>query len=238
MDEPVEEVPSAAQVAAEIAELGVLVAETGWRLAGRVAEVGMVGPARVFARFAAAITEPAAVRIGEEAMSRQAQLRAPREPRLSERGAELLRRSADVRDDQEQHPAFRRILDELAPDEARILRLLSESGEQPVVDVKAGLPGAVRTVKPGLSMVAADAGCRRPERIGTYLINLERLGLATISREPVADPLRYQLLEAQPDVQEAMSAAGRFARTERKSLNLTDFGRDFCCYCLPSGEDG
>src|SRR5689334_23538347 len=50
---------------------------------------------------------------------------------LRERGEELLRRSADVREDEEGHPAYERILDELLPDEARILRLLHRQGPQP-----------------------------------------------------------------------------------------------------------
>src|SRR3954454_18864024 len=48
----------------------------------------------------------------------------PTEVRLRERGAELLARSADVDYEEPAHPAFERILEELAPDEGRILRLL------------------------------------------------------------------------------------------------------------------
>jgi hypothetical protein len=43
---------------------------------------------------------------------------------LRQRGDELLRRSADVNSGERAHPAYMRILDDLAPDEARILRLL------------------------------------------------------------------------------------------------------------------
>jgi hypothetical protein len=42
----------------------------------------------------------------------------------------------------------------------------------------------------------------------------------------------YQVLEAQPDVAEAMEKAGR-ARTVRRSIHLTTFGQDFCRTCLP-----
>ena len=64
-----------------------------------------------------------------------------------------------------------------------------------------------------------------------YLNNLQRLGLIRFSREPVGDHLRYQVLETQPDVQEAM-ASGR-TRTVRRSIDLTPFGEDFCEICLP-----
>jgi hypothetical protein len=157
---------------------------------------------------------------------------------LRERGAELLRLSADVRYEEDSHPAYARILDVMAPDEARILRLLMEHGAQPAVDVRSGGPlgvGVVATelVAPGLSMIGAEAGCRHVDRIPAYLNNLYRLGLIWFSREQVGDHLRYQVLEAQPDVIEAMDQAGRGARTTRRSIHLTPFGADFCELCIP-----
>ena len=47
---------------------------------------------------------------------------------LRERGEDLLHRSRDVWSDDEAHPAYSRILEELAPDEARILLLLLRGG--------------------------------------------------------------------------------------------------------------
>src|SRR3954463_6398066 len=55
----------------------------------------------------------------------------PPDVRLRQRGAELLAQSADVDYDEPAHPAFARILEELAPDEARILRFLYTSGSPP-----------------------------------------------------------------------------------------------------------
>ena len=155
---------------------------------------------------------------------------------LRERGAELLRRSADIHYREESHPAYERILDALAPDEARILRLLATRGPQPAVDVRTGIPHvriASALVAPGLSMIAAEAGCRYPERIKPYLNNLYRLGLIWFSREPVRESLRYRVVEAQPDVTEAIRRAGRLGHTVRRSIVLTPFGRDFCELCLP-----
>jgi hypothetical protein len=114
---------------------------------------------------------------------------------LRRRGAELLRLSADVRYQEDVHPAYARILEVLAPDEARILRLLALGGAQPSVDVRAGLPMVSELVAPGRSMIAAEAGCRHPERVRAYLNNLFRLGLIWFSREAVRDRLRYQVLE-------------------------------------------
>jgi hypothetical protein len=154
---------------------------------------------------------------------------------LRERGAELLRRSADVYHDDECHPAFERILDEMAPDEARIMRYMCAEGPQAAVDVRTGGPiGMVSSqlIAPGLTMIGANAGCRRPERIHMYLNNLHRLGLIWFSRETLEDQGAYQVVEAQPEVVEAMKRAGR-ARTVRRSIHLTPFGEDFCKAALP-----
>ena len=152
---------------------------------------------------------------------------------LRERGAELLRRSADVDYREDAHPAYVRILDELAPDEARILRLVATKGPQPSVDVRSGLPFASELVAPGLTMIGADAGCRDLDRVQAYLNNLNRLGLIWFSRESLRDPLRYQVLEAQPEVIAPLREGGRLARTVRRSIDLTPFGADFCEVCLP-----
>lgn len=153
---------------------------------------------------------------------------------LRDRGAELLRKSSDVHFDEETHPAYVRILEELAPDEARIIRLLASRGPQAAVDVRAGLPLASSLVAPGLTMIGAEAGCRYPDRVNSYLNNLNRLGLVWFSRETLDDPLPYQVLEAQPEVIEALAEAGRLGRTVRRSINLTPFGADFCHAALPS----
>jgi hypothetical protein len=153
---------------------------------------------------------------------------------LRRRGAELLRQSADVDFHEDTHPGYARILADLAPDEGRILRLLASEGPQPAVDVRSGwmpLNIGSELVAPGLTMIGAEAGCRNPDRVPAYLNNLERLGLAWFSREPVSDSLRYPVLEAQPDVTEAMREG--HTRTVRRSIHLTPFGEDFCEQVLP-----
>ena len=154
---------------------------------------------------------------------------------LRERGRDLLRRSADVYYEDEAHPAYARILQDLAPDEARILRLLAREGPQPAVDVRTAGPLALarsEMVAPGLNMIGQAAGIKHNDRLKAYLDNLYRLGLIWFSREPLQDPLEYQVLEAQPEVAEAMDEAGR-GKTVRRSIHLTDFGEDFCELVLP-----
>jgi hypothetical protein len=157
-----------------------------------------------------------------------------REPTLRERGEQLLERSRDVWSDEEPHPAYIRILDDLAPDEARILVHLLRSGPQPSVDVRTGGPvGVVSSslVASGLNMIGARAGCRYVDEVPSYLNNLFRLGLVWFSSEQVTDPLEYQVLEAQPDVLAAMHSQ-RFTKLVRRSIHLTPFGTNFCQTCL------
>jgi hypothetical protein len=156
---------------------------------------------------------------------------------LEERGEELLRLSCDVRHEYDSHPAYDRILSELAPDEARILRLLLLSGPQPAVDVRTGGPlGMIssRLLAPGLNMIGARAGCRYVDRVPQYLNNLFRLGLIWFSSETLRDPLPYQVVEAQPEVLAAMKSV-RFAKIVRRSIQLTPFGEDFCRVALSLG---
>jgi hypothetical protein len=159
---------------------------------------------------------------------------------LREEGEMLLHRSRDVHYEVDAHPAYERILSELAPDEGRILRLLLLEGPQPAVDIRTGGPlGIVHShlIAPGLSMIGARAGCRYVDRVPSYLNNLFRLGMVWFSRETLRDPLRYQVLEAQPDVLEAIHSV-RQAKVVRRSIHLTPFGEDFCRVCLtPEGRE-
>jgi hypothetical protein len=149
---------------------------------------------------------------------------------LRDQGEALLRRSRDVHYSEDAHPAYARILSELAPDEGRILHLLLLKGPQPAVDIRTGGPLGIlssRLLAPGLTMIGARAGCRYVERTPSYLHNLFRLGMVWFSRETLQDPAPYQVLEAQPDVLEATHSV-RFAKIVRRSIHLTPFGEDFC----------
>jgi hypothetical protein len=153
---------------------------------------------------------------------------------LRRRGNELLERSSELAEQGETHPAYARILGELSPDEARILRLLAIDGPQPAVDIRTWRPLDVGSavIAPGLTMIAEHAGIRHRDRLPAYLSNLFRLGLIWFSRERLDDLGPYQVLEAQPDVLEARREAGR-ARIVRRSINLTPFGGHFCSQVLP-----
>jgi hypothetical protein len=148
---------------------------------------------------------------------------------LEEQVADLLEVSNEVSSQASTHPAYLRVADELAPDEARILRLVAEQGPQPAVDVRTRRPFGVGStlVQARMTMIGRLAGCADLSQVPAYLDNLERLGLMAYSPEPVDDPNGYQVLEVQPEVTEALGRAGR-GTTVRRRLELTAFGRNFC----------
>lgn len=182
---------------------------------------------------ARAVLEDRALRAGVE----------PVEPdpadRLRRSGEDLLRRSRDVWEDDSRHPAFAGILRDLAPDEARILVLLLKDGPQPSVDVvKSSVLGlrGTRMVARGLTMIGPRASVRYDYVVPQYLNNLTRLGLVWQSSEPVHDLLRYQVVEAQPDVIDAVRSV-RGARIQRRSIHLTPFGQDFARACFADATE-
>jgi hypothetical protein len=156
---------------------------------------------------------------------------------LRAEGTELLRQSADVTHDDAAHPAYAQILLELAPDEARILRLLAAEGPQPAVDVRSTqFVRSGEVVAEGLNMIGPEAGVRHVEQVELYLTNLMRLGLVKFSPKPLDDEMPYQVLEAQPDVLKTLKDTSR-ARTVHRTIRLTGFGEGFCEVCLPSDDE-
>jgi hypothetical protein len=148
---------------------------------------------------------------------------------LPDRMNALLDASSDLTYAEFGHPAYVRLLSELSPDEARILRLFAQRGAQPSVDVRTRRPFGVGSelIAPGITMIGRYAGCRDVERVPAYLNNLFRLGLIWFSREAMPEQSLYDVLEAQEEVQEAMEKAGK-GITVRRSIELTAFGRNLC----------
>jgi hypothetical protein len=174
----------------------------------------------------------ASVTLGNSATSSERERR--KELTLRERGEELLYKSRDVWNDDTGHPAYERIVEQLAPDEARILLLLLRGGPQPSVDVRTGGPTGILSstlVASGMNMIGPRAGLRHLDAVPAYINNLFRLGLIWLSREQLDDPMEYQVLEAQPDVLDAMHSV-RYSRPVRRSIHLTPFGVNFCTACL------
>jgi hypothetical protein len=170
--------------------------------------------------------------------SREAHATPTQADALRYRAEELLRRSADVRDVVDVHPAFLAIVEELAPDETRILRLLVNEGPQAVLDFHLiELSGEIEKVG-RVSFVGTNSGLAHPDEIATYLDNLDRLGLVRVARTTVDDENIYEVLASQPeaDLVKRGGLAGLQVRPGRRSLELTDMGRAFTAAAIPARE--
>jgi len=213
------------------------VVNTSVRTGARVARGLAAGepPTKIASELGSELRSAARSALGVSAASSEEPAHHASVSELRARGAELLRQSSDVHFVEDTHPAYERILGELTPDEARIVRFLYREGPQPTVDVRTNRPLGIGSelIEAGLSMIGRQAGVRNLSRTNAYLNNLFRLGLVWFSREEV-DPSRYQVVEVQPEVQEAMARAGRAPKTVRRSIHLTPFGEDFCETCLPT----
>jgi Abortive infection alpha len=131
------------------------------------------------------------------------------------------------------HPSFSRILDELTPDEARILRFLAVAGPQPMINVRTKTLFQVGSelLASDINMVAELAGCQWRDRDQHYLANLDSLGLVRLSSEPVADYRRYALIEVQARAMEAIEKTKK-SITVYRSIFLSPFGRQFVETCF------
>lgn len=161
------------------------------------------------------------------------------EDALRRRFAELLELSRDVDIPDGPHPAFAAILEQLTPDEARILVLFASAGPQPVVDLVSGplIGRGDVVVAANLNLTGDRAGANRPDRAPEYLTNLVRLGLLRIDDDELPGDDDYELIEVDSDVtplvEEIEEDRRQRAKFVRKSACLTDLGRSFVKVCVP-----
>lgn len=235
---------------------GLGVVRVGVGVGARVAAFGMTTSARFAGRVlrAARHGDPAGEVVAETVRDVRERGRellglgpledGPRPPRrsatpelLRSRGAQLLRQSVDIDYEEPVHPAWLDILDALTPDEARLLRHLRDHGPVAMVDVRTQpITGPSTLVVGGVTLVGELAGCRFADRVPGYLVNLTRLGLVGTPAEPLA-AAAYEMLEAQPAVQDARKEARR-STVVRRQVALTAFGQDMVAACLPAGPPG
>jgi hypothetical protein len=164
------------------------------------------------------------------------------EDRLRRNFGELLDRSLQADGSDAPHPAFRRILAQLSPDEARILRLFHAKGPQAVMDVtqsnrSIGRSGTV--LASNLTRIGDHAGCLDPSRGSLYLDNLERLGLVHVDDDELEHSDDYDLIAVGADFQAAARTAadrGHKGRGVRRAARLTALGARLLQIVLPSAE--
>ena len=161
----------------------------------------------------------------------------PLESPLHDLYANLLAKSMDAATASSAHPAFVAIINQLTPDEARILAFLSHGVDVPILSVTDEDPErnpatgrTWTTVLRNFTLVGADAGCTAPHLGTAYLDNLARLGvLEADSTLQLFNPPAYERLESSAEVIAAKAAIesreGHDAAFHRSFFGLTDFGK-------------
>jgi hypothetical protein len=124
---------------------------------------------------------------------------------------------------------FHKILDQIMPDEARIISALSDGSASPLLNVyartRAGLVGEV--VLENMSLIGKTANLALPQLTPMYVSHLLSLGLVESGPEDSSMKDDYEILAADTAVLQAIKKASRGpipARIENYTLRLSGLG--------------
>jgi hypothetical protein len=164
------------------------------------------------------------------------------EETLRELYANLLATSIDSATAENAHPGFVQILQNMSPDEAKIMRLFAVEAAQPLVDLKANVnTGGFVIFFRNFSLIGEKAGCAYTNLTPNYLDNLCRLGLLEIptGRYIISDGL-YEKLESNAELTKIAEAITNSKNStpgfDKKKIELTDLGKQFCRACVVDKE--
>ena len=156
---------------------------------------------------------------------------------LREMYANLLVASMNSDTKYQVHPSFVDIIRQLTPDEAKLLKKISEQESFPLIDLHIKLPndeGYIIKVHHFSNL--AEGICDCPEEISSYLENYERLGIIEIpSMVQLTKEELYIPLETHPAIKEIMSQSlpsGYTYEFSRGKFQTSAFGRGFINICV------
>ena len=157
--------------------------------------------------------------------------------------SELLARSTDQTFEESQRSYFMRLLQDIVPDEARILSALSDGTRYPLIDVGHGTRLGVTTerVLRNASSVGKAAGVTWPDAVPRYLSHLRELGLVETEPEDPELGEKYEIVETESAVRDAIArirAMGRAPRILRRTLRISELGRALWAACEASENGG
>ena len=168
------------------------------------------------------------------------------EPVLRNLFANLLITAMDKETARSAHPAFVEIIKQMSPDEARILKYMSDNSIQPFINIhklRKNVSGYVAAYR-NLSLLATLAKCEHPEFTQTYIDNLCRL---EVCEAPIGIFIEnedaYEELENHDTVKilvDEIDSEGPdvSAKIERRSLWITNLGRHFINACVDAKPEG
>lgn len=152
---------------------------------------------------------------------------------LRGRMAKLIDRNADQSRDEAFAELCARLIDQLLPDEARILAALSDGGSYPVIHLlrASRVGGDSEYLRRFVTDIGKPARLRVPECAPHYLARLELAGLVECGPADERMEMRYQILEAEREVRALVEAHGgslaRTLRIQRRTVRLSWLGREF-----------
>lgn len=131
------------------------------------------------------------------------------------------------------------LLQQLLPDQARILAALSDGTPYPVVHVtlRGPIGGTGEKVLENASTVGRAAGVALPDQVPVYVAHLRSLGLVAVGPEDESLREAYDIAETDPTVRAAMDRADGAVRTTRRTLRLSALGRDLWSACQADMTD-
>jgi hypothetical protein len=153
---------------------------------------------------------------------------------------ELLERSVEADRTASRDYLYGSIISQLVPDEARILAALADGAPFAAIDVVAKPIGrsATRTVLANASTVGRAAGVATADNVPIYVTRLHHFGLVEFGPPDDSIATQFDILAADSVVQaaEATIEARRQGSPKhvRKTLTISQFGRDFWGACDPS----
>jgi hypothetical protein len=158
---------------------------------------------------------------------------------LAELYANLLATSMDQVTAYRAHPAFVDIIKNMSPDEAKVMRYLATSGDQPVIEIRRVrvTDHTFQVLARQVSLLGRNASCEHQSLCPNYLDNLARLGLVTIpdGRFFSSDEI-YHELENQDQIKrlrDKFTIDGEWSvEIDKGKVELTDLGKQFVRVCV------
>jgi len=158
---------------------------------------------------------------------------------IAELYANLLATSMDKSTARSAHPGFVEIIRNLSGDEARILSFMAKVQVMPIVDIRKAKSddSSGITVCPYVSTIGHDAGCEHRDLTGTYIKNLERLGLIDIPKlmQLTTEGIYDRILNDPPvkKIEEDLNALeGYKASFDKYYVQLSELGKLFIAACV------
>lgn len=157
--------------------------------------------------------------------------------------AQLMEASLEQSEHSAREALALRIVQQLAPDEARILAALADGHSVALVHVGAGPmvgPATQRWLE-NLSPIGREAGVKLVAETPTYVTHLRSLGLLESGDEDKSLQLKYQLIEADTQVRktcEAIEKSGLRPKLIKRTLHMSEEGKAFWAACEPGDKQG